>query len=215
MCVTKCWNLLPIPWRRGCSAWCPCTLPALAAQVPQWLLLGASGAGKSTLALHCVLQGLEFLAEDSVLVKPRGMLATGLANFLHIRRRDSSRTQLKAAENALIRRSPVIRRRSGVQKFEIDLRRRRFHLAETPLPLAGIVFVSSKAAKGRELLKPLSPTASLARLAASQRYAAGQPGWDAFARNAARLPAFELRRGTSLLGSVEAVRRVLGMGKDT
>src|SRR5581483_5100530 len=50
------------------------------------LLMGASGAGKSTAALHCVLSGLEFLSEDSVFVAPDSLLATGVPNFLHVRR---------------------------------------------------------------------------------------------------------------------------------
>ena len=49
------------------------------------LLMGSSGAGKSTVAFHSLLQGLDFLAEDSVFVAPDTMLATGIANFLHIR----------------------------------------------------------------------------------------------------------------------------------
>src|SRR3546814_4333811 len=49
------------------------------------LLLGASGSGKSTLVLHSLLQGLDVLSEDAVFVQPDGMLATGVANFLHVR----------------------------------------------------------------------------------------------------------------------------------
>src|SRR5205807_7043764 len=49
------------------------------------LLLGPSGSGKSTVSLQCLLEGLDFLAEDSVLVKPDGLLATGVASFLHVR----------------------------------------------------------------------------------------------------------------------------------
>src|SRR3546814_10687786 len=49
------------------------------------LLLGASGSGKLTLVLHSLLQGLDVLSEDAVFVQPDGMLATGVANFLHVR----------------------------------------------------------------------------------------------------------------------------------
>src|SRR3982074_214753 len=49
------------------------------------LLLGPSGSGKSTVTLHCVLQGFDILSEDSVFVAPETMLATGFANFLHVR----------------------------------------------------------------------------------------------------------------------------------
>jgi len=69
------------------------------------------------------MHGLDFLAEDSVLVRPDGLLATGVANFLHVRP-DSLRFLEDAGNLADIRRSCVIRRRSGVEKFEIDLRHR-------------------------------------------------------------------------------------------
>src|SRR3546814_2283878 len=37
-----------------------------------------------SLVLHGLLQGLELLAEDAVFVHPGCMLATGVANFLHV-----------------------------------------------------------------------------------------------------------------------------------
>ena len=49
------------------------------------LLLGPSGAGKSTVTLQCLIEGLGFLAEDSVFVVPDTLLATGVSNFLHVR----------------------------------------------------------------------------------------------------------------------------------
>jgi len=49
------------------------------------LLLGPSGSGKSTVALQCLLQGLDFVAEDSVFVETGSMLTTGIANFMHVR----------------------------------------------------------------------------------------------------------------------------------
>ena len=85
------------------------------------LLLGDSSSGKSTVALHCLLNGLEFLAEDSVLVEPRTLRATGVANFLHLRS-DSLRWLTRKSDLARVRRSPLIRRRSGARKFELDLR---------------------------------------------------------------------------------------------
>ncbi|TLY57473.1 MAG: serine kinase [Gammaproteobacteria bacterium] len=75
------------------------------------LLIGESGAGKSTASLHCLLRGLDFLAEDSVFVTPDTLLATGVANFLHVRR--DALHFVPAAAASVIRRSPVIRRRSG------------------------------------------------------------------------------------------------------
>ena len=157
------------------------------------LLLGASGAGKSTLALASLAAGLEFLAEDSVLVNPQGLRATGVANFLHARR-DSLRFLEDGALARRLQHSPVIRRRSGVRKLEIDLRDAGFRLAAAPLPLRALVFLSAAPAPGARLLKPLAGGLAAARLQRGQRYAAGQPHWREFLRAARGVPAFELGR---------------------
>jgi hypothetical protein len=172
------------------------------------LLLGPSGSGKSTVSLHCLMQGLDFLAEDSVLVRPDGLLATGVANFLHVRA-DSLRFLEDAGSAADIRRSCVIRRRSGVEKFEIDLRHPRYRLAPAPLRIGSVVFVSPRRAGGRPLLAPMTKGQLTQQLAASQQYAANQPGWTAFAREVSRLPVFELRRGRHPLQAVEALEGLL------
>jgi len=172
------------------------------------LLLGPSGAGKSTVALHCLLQGLDFLAEDSVLVRSDSLLATGVANFLHVRS-DSLRFVTSSASAAVIRSSSVIRRRSGVEKFEIDLRRPQYRLAPAPLRIDALVFISSRSAGNRPLLAPLRTATLTEQLAASQPYAANQPGWSAFTKRASRLPAFELRRGRHPRQAVEVLEELL------
>jgi hypothetical protein len=172
------------------------------------LLMGPSGAGKSTVALHCLLDGLDFLSEDSVFVAPDTMLATGVANFLHVRA-DSLGWLGRSREAAAIARSPVIRRRSGVEKFEVDLRRGRFQLAKSPLRIVGVVFLSSQKAGARPLLKPLSKSDLRANLAFEQAYGASQPQWRTFDRNLSHLGAFELRRGRHPLEAVEALRSLL------
>jgi len=172
------------------------------------LLLGPSGAGKTTLVLHCLLAGLDFLAEDSVLVRPRGLLATGVANYLHVRP-ESLRFLDDAERSVVVRDSCVIRRRSGVKKLEIDLRRPPYRLAAAPLRIRAVVFLSRARARGRRLLAPLQPSLASKRLAATQRYAAHQPGWAAFRRGLAGLPAYELRRGAHPRECVEAVRELL------
>jgi hypothetical protein len=171
------------------------------------LLMGASGAGKSTAALQWLAHSLEFLAEDSVLVEPGSMLATAVPNFLHVRR-DALRFVPEALAG-LVRRSPVIRRRSGVEKFEVDLRRPEFRLARRPLQIAGIAFMTAETAGHRELLVPLRRAEVLARLHACQPYAAAQPGWTTFTRSVTRISAYELRRANHPAQALEALGHVL------
>ncbi len=172
------------------------------------LLMGPSCAGKSTVALHCLLNGFDFLAEDSVFVAPDGMLATGVANFLHVRA-DSLGWLGRSREATAIRRSPVIRRRSGVEKFEVDLRRRRFSLAKSPLKIVAVVFLSAQTIVAQPLLRRLSESEVRANLAREQAYGAGQPQWRLFSRNISCIAAFEMRRGRHPLEAVEALRSLL------
>jgi hypothetical protein len=172
------------------------------------LLIGASGAGKSTAVLHCALEGLELVSEDSLFVTPDGLLATGIANFLHVRR--ESLRFLSTADASFLRRSPTIRRRSGVEKFEVDPRQARFRLARRPLEICAAVELSARPAGRRPLLTPLAPREALARLRASQPYAAGQRGWRSFARHIRAVPAFELRRGEHPRETAAALRALLG-----
>jgi hypothetical protein len=176
------------------------------------LLIGASGAGKSTATLHCLLAGMDFMAEDSVMMRPQGLLATGVASFLHLRRQ-SLRHLGAASRAALLRHAALIRRRSGVAKLEIDLRAARYRLAGSPLPIRAVVFLSRQPAGARRLLRPLRRADVLRRLAASQRYAAQQPGWAGFAQRLARLPAYELRRGAHPGAAVLAIRAALAQGQ--
>ena len=171
------------------------------------LLLGASGAGKSTAMLHGALAGLDVVSEDSLFVTPDTLLATGVANFLHIRR--ESLRFVSAREAAALARSPVIRRRSGVEKLEIDLRQRRFHLARRPVELAGVVQLCPQRAGAEPSVTAIGPAELFRRLRESQPYAAGLPGWRVFSRAVRGLPAFELRRGRHPDQTVEALRGLL------
>jgi hypothetical protein len=178
------------------------------------LLLGPSGSGKSTLVLQCLLEGLDFLAEDSVLVRPQGMQAMGIANFIHLRP-DALRFLDGTARSALRRGSVAIRRRSGVRKLEIDLRRPGYRLAAAPLRIRALVFLSTRRGRAEELLVPLRRSTALRRLAMSQRYAAHQPGWSAFRRRVGALPAYELRRAAHPQESVEVLRGLLSARRRT
>jgi hypothetical protein len=175
------------------------------------VLMGASGAGKSTVSLQCLLHGFDFVSEDSTFVAPGSMLATGVANFVHVRS-DSLRWIKRSAHVAAIRRSPVISRRSGVRKFEVDLRRGGFRLAPTPLEVSAVIFLCAQSAAGRALLTPLAKKDILQRLAVAQPYAASQPGWAEFCRKVTRLGAFELRRGRHPLEAVTALGDLLAAG---
>jgi len=172
------------------------------------LLMGDSGAGKSTVALQCLESGFDFLAEDSVFVAPDTMRATGIANFLHVRR-DSLKWLDGSATAALIRRSPRIQRRSGVRKYELDLRRNSFRLAESPLKIVAVVFLSRQSAGGRPMLRPMSASRAAAKMAGAQGYAARQPQWRLFEKNAAGLAAFELRRGRHPVEAADVLRGLL------
>jgi hypothetical protein len=174
------------------------------------LLFGDSGAGKSTASLHCLLRGMDFLAEDSVFVTPDTMLATGIANFLHVR--CDSLQSLPASIASLIRKSPIIRRRSGVEKFEVDLRRTAFRLAASPLKIAGVVFVSAQPARRGVLLTPLGSREALTRFKQSQSYAVNQPGWTTFRKRILAAPVFELRRGRSPAEAADALQALLADG---
>jgi hypothetical protein len=175
------------------------------------LVVGPSGSGKSTLVLECLLGGLDFLAEDSVLVRPSGLVATGVAAFLHLRP-DSLRFLDRTARSAVLRSATTIRRRSGARKLEVDLRRMPYRLAAAPLRIRAVVFLSARRAGRKALLVPLRRSVVLERLAASQRYAARQPGWSTFRSRASALPAYELRRGAHPRESVEVLRGLLSRG---
>lgn len=175
------------------------------------LLMGSSGSGKSTVALHCLLQGSDFVSEDSVFVAPQSLRATGVANFLHVRA-ESLRWLARSTEVAAIRRSPVIRRRSGVRKFEVDLRRGDYRLARSPLKIVAVVFLSAQSAGPRPLLTRLPKSRLLTELAAAQPYAAHQPQWNAFVRSLSRVGSFELRRGSHPRAAVEALQQLLEAG---
>ena len=173
------------------------------------LLLGASGAGKSTLALHSLLDGLDFLAEDAVFVQPETMLATGVANYLHVQADTLCQVDDRAAQRWLDR-SPRIHRRSGVEKLEANLRQGPGRLAAIPLDLAGAVFVSAEAADDAgALLSPVPAGEAAARLRANQSYAAAQPGWDRFEQQLIRRGVHQLRRGRHPRDAVVALHGLL------
>jgi len=174
------------------------------------LLLGASGAGKSTLALHSLLEGLEFVAEDAVFVQPQNMLATGVANYLHVKS-DALRFVEDHQARRWITEAPTIRRRSGVKKFEADLRQSPGRLATDPMEIIGAVLVSSESADDPTRLLHRLPSREIsALLSDDQPYASRQPGWHPFEQRLTELGVYRLRRGRHPRDSVDALRDLLG-----
>ncbi len=172
------------------------------------LLMGPSGAGKSTLALQCLTVGMDFLSEDAVFVRPGQLVASGVSNFLHLRR-DSLRFLDDAAMASRVRKSPIIERRSGVEKLEVDMRAVGKSLAPAPLKIAAIVFLSSRSAGSGASAQRLPHRDLLARLTAAQPYAARLPTWTAFTKGLGGVRAFELRRGQHPIEAAVAMRLML------
>jgi hypothetical protein len=99
---------------------------------------------------------------------------------------------------------PRIRRRSGVEKFEIDLRTGRFRPAPEPLDIAATILLSPQRSDG-PLLEPLARDDAMVRLAADQPYAARQPGWRRFVDTALMRGAWVLRRGPTPRATLDAL----------
>jgi hypothetical protein len=173
------------------------------------LLLGSSGSGKSTLALHSLLQGLDFVAEDAVFVHPPSMLATGVANYVHVKS-DAFGFLDDPGIRRWIGQAPVIRRRSGVEKYEADVRDGHGRLAAAPLKLVGAICVTPEFADDPDdLLHAMPLDEAMAWLSNDQPYAAGQPQWPAFQQRLLSQGIHRLQRGRHPSASVAALRRLL------
>lgn len=155
------------------------------------LLVGESGAGKSTLSLLAMQAGLDFLTEDASFVAPDARVL-GISNFLHLRF-DALRF-LEAGWRARAATSPVIRRRSGVEKYELDLRGGWARIATQAPRLTHVVFVTPEAKGAGPLLRALPSSVVQERLYRSQPYAIQQPNWQSLQVLLPKLQGWELRR---------------------
>jgi hypothetical protein len=172
------------------------------------LMLGDSGAGKSTLAWQALAQGFSLLAEDAVFVAPGELRATGMPNYLHLL--PASLRFIPAGRGReKLRAAPIIRRRSGARKHEIDLRKGWRGAMTTDAKLVAVVSLSKRRASNGALLRPLDPGRVRALLAGHQPYAAGQPGWREFLDRMQAVPLVELRRGPEPADAVIELRRWL------
>jgi len=172
------------------------------------LLMGPSGAGKSTLALHALARGMQLLSEDSAFVAAATLRATGTPNYLHVTP-SALRFLGRGPLLSQLRRSPMICRRSGTQKHELDLRTVPGRIAKAPLQIAAMVFLSRKPTTRASALEPLGRRASLQRLRREQPYAAGLSNWRAFERRTSVLPAYELRRTAHPDAAIDQLRALL------
>jgi hypothetical protein len=152
---------------------------------------------------------MDFLSEDAVFVHPPSGKVTGVANYLHVQA-DALRFVDEQRLRDWIEHSPVIRRRSGVAKYEVDLRHGHGQLAQEPLELACVVFASARLDDPQVLVQAIPDHQIEDRLRAEQPYAASQPGWDAFVSAIRRRGAWELRRGRHPADSVDALMQLLG-----
>lgn len=166
------------------------------------LLLGPSGAGKSTLTLLAALDGYEVMAEDGVFVEPKRLRATGVPNFLHVT--DGSLAWLDGPARRQVMASPRIRRRSGVEKFQVDLRSGPWRPASAPFEIAATILLSPERQDG-PLLEPLARDDAIVRLTADQPYAARQPGWRRFIDVALVRGVWILHRGATPRAALEAL----------
>ena len=172
------------------------------------LLMGGSGTGKSTLSLHALAAGLQLLSEDSAFVALNGLRITGVANYLHLG--PSALGFLQPGDlRRSVERSPIIRRRSGARKHEVDLRGLHGRIARAPLRLAATVFLSRRTAGRQPALRALERGACLARLRREQPYALAQGSWREFERRVVDVPAYELRRTEHPDVAVQQLRDLL------
>jgi hypothetical protein len=168
------------------------------------LIVGDSGAGKSTLSLLALAEGLQFLTEDSCFVDPASLDVVGVPNFLHLRF-DALDWLQDAAWRERVQASAVIHRRSGVAKWELDMRGGWAPLAAGLPVLRHLVFASSRPAGEQPLLRSLGTDEVLARLRDTQPYGARHAGWAAFEHTLAGVQGWELRRGAHARQGAQAL----------
>ena len=104
--------------------------------------------------------------------------------------------------------APVIRRRSGVRKFELDMRTGPYCIAPQALGLEHVIVLRAQRAGRAPALRKLAPAQLRRELTRTQPYAAGLPGWSAFVRRITSLPGYELRRGAHPDDSVAELQRL-------
>lgn len=172
------------------------------------VLMGAGGTGKSTLALHALAGGMVLLSEDSAFVVPESLLVTGVPNYLHLQS-NALEFLPPGALRERLEGSPMIQRRNGARKLEVDLRRTPGKMARSPLRLAATVLLSRRSAGSRPTLHRLERDVFIRRLRREQAYAHGRDNWFEFERRVAAAPCYELRRTSHPETAIELLRELL------
>jgi hypothetical protein len=110
-----------------------------------------------------------------------------------------------AAWRERVQASAVIHRRSGVAKWELDMRGGWAPLAAGLPVLRHLVFASSTPAGDEPLLRKLGPDEVLDRLRDTQPYGARHVGWANFEHTLASVHGWELRRGAHARQGAQAL----------
>lgn len=171
-----------------------------------WLLLGASGAGKTTVATMCAMAGLGLQSEDIVFFDPRTGQLHALPRYLHLHRAALALLRDRRVRQQVAM-APLIRRRGGARKLEVDLDRQRWCHTVDSARLRGVVLLQAGSARTGSEPRRLMPARLRARLVELQAQAVDHDGWPAFLRHAGRLPAFELARDEALVTSLVSLIR--------
>ncbi len=166
------------------------------------LLMGPGGAGKSTIALQAVANGLQFLSEDASFVSPESLLITGASSFLHVQI-DALEFLEPGALHQQIEASPLVQRRNGTRKLEVDVRRTKAKIAPSPLKLTSTVILSARPAGSQPKLRRLEKDRFVELLRREQPYARSREAWTVFESCIAALPSYELRRTSHPKDAIE------------
>jgi hypothetical protein len=197
--VLPCWYLDRGLWfvhgglvaREGVGAW----------------IAGASGAGKSTTSLACAAAGLEFMADDQIVLEER---ADG--SFA-----GHSPWSVAGVPSKHIRRHPELT--CGAAKIELDRGKTLLHLgAGSRADVRDradirVILIPRQHGNADSRLEAATRAQALLAVAPSSAFGYGtlsaRPGFDALERLVRSVPAYWLEAGTDLTGVVDEVERAI------
>ncbi len=173
------------------------------------LLVGRGGSGKSTLALSCARAGMEFVADDYLLLETGPALAHAMQSTAKLTADSAARLGIAAAEIDPAGFEPTL---EGPAKalVEVDdiapgLVRRRLRI--------GALLAPAVAGLARPELEPVSAARGLRALAPStvlQMHSRGNPALAALGELVREVPSYELRLSPDPAANAAAVAEVVG-----